>query len=119
MTLLPGSFPCRILVSHIEVNILHPLLRCTLPTHGSRLIPPGTITAAQFIRAPSYVEFTGRFDQTKLNIREGDAGGELDSGGQDARGNPIGGIAYSTNLPSMTGTLSQSRMWHLFLGACT
>ena len=90
--------------------------RCTQPTHGSRPIPPGTITGAQFIQAPSYIAFTGHFDQTKLNIRAGDAGGELDSGGQDARGNPMGGIAYSINMPSRKGTISQARMWHLFIG---
>lgn len=60
---------------------------------------------------------TGHIDQTKINIRANDDGGELDSGGQDERGNPIGALAYSNTLPSAHGGAeTQSRTWHIFLG---
>lgn len=85
---------------------------CTQTGHGARLIPAGTITGAQFIRTPSYIEVTGIIKQTNINVPDGDGGGELDSGGQDDRGNPIGGVAYSTDLPASQGTLTQSRVWH-------
>ncbi|KAH7098683.1 hypothetical protein BKA62DRAFT_810109 [Auriculariales sp. MPI-PUGE-AT-0066] len=85
---------------------------CTKPTHGARLIPDGTLTGVQFLRAPSYVAVTGFFNQANINIPHGHPGGELDSGGQDFRGNPIGGLAYSDNLPSSAGTITQSRTWH-------
>ncbi|KAH7100790.1 hypothetical protein BKA62DRAFT_771271 [Auriculariales sp. MPI-PUGE-AT-0066] len=92
---------------------------CTKPTHGARLIPEGTLTGIQFLRAPSYVAITGFFtgNYENINIVKGDAGGELDSGGQDLRGNPIGGLAYSENLPSTPGAMTQSRIWHEFIGA--
>ncbi|KAH7097933.1 hypothetical protein BKA62DRAFT_751048 [Auriculariales sp. MPI-PUGE-AT-0066] len=89
---------------------------CTKPTHGSRVIPAGTLTGVQFIKAPSYVEVTGFFNQVNLDIPDGDAGGELDSGGQDQRGNPIGGLAYSSSLPTTEGKMTQSSVWHLFIG---
>ncbi|EJD40734.1 hypothetical protein AURDEDRAFT_115774 [Auricularia subglabra TFB-10046 SS5] len=89
---------------------------CTQPTHGARLIPAGALTAVQFIRTPSYIAVTGRLNQELINIPHGDAGGELDSGGQDLRGNPIGGMAYSTNLPFSPGAITQSPVWHYFVG---
>ena len=90
---------------------------CTQPGHGSRLIPPGTITGAQYVRTPSYIAIVGFFDQEKLNIPANDEGGELDSGGQDMRGNPLGAMVYSNSLPSSMGQLTQSPMWHAFLGS--
>lgn len=51
-----------------------------------RSIPSGALTGVQFIRTPSYVEVTGHIDQKMINIKDGDEGGELDSGGQDNRG---------------------------------
>ncbi|EJD40736.1 hypothetical protein AURDEDRAFT_115776 [Auricularia subglabra TFB-10046 SS5] len=90
---------------------------CTQPGHGSRLIPAGAITGAQFIRTQSYIEFTGHIKQSLINVPDDDAGGELDSGGQDQRGNPIGGVAYSDNLPSTPGAITQSRVWHVFQGS--
>ncbi|KAH7097922.1 hypothetical protein BKA62DRAFT_714927 [Auriculariales sp. MPI-PUGE-AT-0066] len=89
---------------------------CTQPTHGSRVIPAGTLTGAQFIKAPSYIEVTGFINQTNINIPDGDYGGELDSGGQDQRGNPIGGLAYSSSLPTTESTMTQSVVWHMFIG---
>ncbi|KZV83513.1 hypothetical protein EXIGLDRAFT_777472 [Exidia glandulosa HHB12029] len=89
---------------------------CTKPTHGARLIPAGALTGVQFIKTPSYIAVTGRLHQEMINIIKGDAGGELDSGGQDLRGNPIGGVTYSNNLPSSPGTMTQSPVWHYFIG---
>lgn len=110
---------------------------CTKPGHGARVyaapatasfqpdpadslaprIPAGALTAVQFIRTPSYVAVTGHIDQTKINIKGDDEGGELDSGGQDQRGNAIGALAYSTSMGSSHGLPTQSRTWHAFMGS--
>ena len=57
---------------------------------------------------------TGLIDQTKLNIQDGDYGGELDSGGQDERGNPIGGQMYATAFNS---DYQQIKWWTEFIGS--
>lgn len=61
---------------------------------------------------------TGLIDQTKLNIQDADYGGELDSGGQDERGNPIGGQMYATAFNS---DYQQIKWWTEFIGSnqCT
>jgi hypothetical protein len=41
------------------------------------------LRAAQLLKAPDYVMVTGFIDQTQINIRKGDQGGELDPHGQD------------------------------------
>ena len=89
---------------------------CTNPQWGGRPIPAGAITGLQFIRTKSYIELTGFLDQTVIGVQAGDGGGELDSGGQDQRGNPIGGLVYSNSLPSSNGQIIQSRTWHYFIG---
>lgn len=42
---------------------------CTQPGHGTRVLPPGSITALQFIRTSAYVQVSGIIDQTKMNVR--------------------------------------------------
>jgi hypothetical protein len=82
-------------------------------------MPQGTLLAAQLLRATDYVVITGLLDQTKINIRQNDDGGELDPYGQDLvrsslivceyltkytqRGNPIGGLMFSTQFSSGDG----------------
>lgn len=80
-------------------------------------MPDGTITGAQLVKTENYVMITGLIQQTNINIADGDFGGELDPGGQDLvcgllslmrklthlliqRGNPIGGLMYSTAFNS-------------------
>jgi hypothetical protein len=43
----------------------------------------GTLQGLQVLNTPDYTMITGLIDQTKVNIQGSDAGGELDSGGQD------------------------------------
>ncbi|KIK54481.1 hypothetical protein GYMLUDRAFT_900013 [Collybiopsis luxurians FD-317 M1] len=95
---------------------------CTKKGHGSRLIPEGALYGVQVVQSPGYIQIVGFIDQTKLNIADGDYGGELDSGGQDGRGNPIGGLVYSNAFPSNNGDNSsyqQSRHWTYFIGGNT
>ena len=56
------------------------------PGHGTRLIPDGAITGAHFVQTPDYVQVTGVGDLTKINIPQGDEGGELDPHGADGNG---------------------------------
>lgn len=64
---------------------------CTKPRNNARIIPDGTIKSAQFLRTPSYVQVSGWWDGTKVNIANGDDGGELDPHGPTGEGNPVGG----------------------------
>ncbi|KAF5368855.1 hypothetical protein D9758_002850 [Tetrapyrgos nigripes] len=95
---------------------------CTKPGKGTRLIPKGALKGVQLVQSPGYIQIAGFIDQTMVNIADGDYGGELDSGGQDGRGNPIGGLMYTNGFPSNNGkndTFQQSRHWTLFIGGDT
>ncbi|KAF8232889.1 hypothetical protein L208DRAFT_1269688 [Tricholoma matsutake] len=99
---------------------------CTSPGHGTRLIPRGALQGVQWMRTPDYVQVVGFIDQTQLNLQSNDTGGELDPHGADFvialfdhslfRGNPIGGILYSSGF---TPNLEQVMEWHNFVGSGT
>ena len=59
---------------------------CIQAGYGTRLIPDGAITGAHFVQTPDYVQVTGVGDLTKINIPQGDEGGELDPHGADGNG---------------------------------
>jgi len=71
---------------------------CTKPGHGTRIIPSGAITGAQFLYAKDYLQVVGYIDQTKVNLAANDDGGELDPHGDDEQGNPLGGIAFTNGF---------------------
>lgn len=56
---------------------------CSKPGHGTRLIPAGALTGVQFLKTPDYIQIVGFIDQTKVNIANGDYGGEMDPHGAD------------------------------------
>jgi hypothetical protein len=87
---------------------------CTKQGHGTRLIPAGALQGVQYMITPAYRQVVGYIDQTLINLQADDFGGELDSGGQDNRGNPIGGIMYSTNITD--GQTTQIINWSNFMG---
>ncbi|KAI4524472.1 hypothetical protein K525DRAFT_235622 [Schizophyllum commune Loenen D] len=89
---------------------------CTKAGRGTRLIPEGALTGVQFMRTSAYVQVIGFIDQTKINIQEGDYGGELDPHGADLRGNPMGGLVYSTAFSSDNNAYTQMIEWHNFMG---
>ncbi|RPD54924.1 hypothetical protein L226DRAFT_82742 [Lentinus tigrinus ALCF2SS1-7] len=84
---------------------------CIKGGHGTRLIPDGAITGAHFVQTPDYVQVTGVGDLTKINIPQGDEGGELDPHGADGNGNPIGGLVFS----SAFGDVQQLHEWTNFV----
>jgi len=47
------------------------------------MIPEGALKGVQFMRTPDYVQVVGFVDQTKINIKKGDGGGEMDPHGAD------------------------------------
>lgn len=69
---------------------------CLKDGYGTRLIPDGTIAGAHFIQTPDFVQITGHGDLTKLNIPQGDAGGELDPHGADGNGASLSRTARGT-----------------------
>ncbi|GAA5900711.1 hypothetical protein JCM5296_004875 [Sporobolomyces johnsonii] len=90
---------------------------CTKNTHGTRIIPGGAITGIQFMRTKAYIQITGYIDQTTLGLTKNDTGGELDPHGADLLGNPLGGLVYSTGLPSGDNkTYTQAVEWNNFVG---
>ncbi|KAI0716994.1 hypothetical protein C8Q76DRAFT_421376 [Earliella scabrosa] len=84
---------------------------CIQGGHGTRVIPDGAIRGAHFVQTPDYVQVTGVGDLTKLNIRAGDAGGEMDPHGADGKGNPIGSLVFSNAF----GGMKQMHEWTNFI----
>nr|GAT48502.1 predicted protein [Mycena chlorophos] len=90
---------------------------CTKPGRGTRVIPAGALQGVQFMKTPDYVQVVGFIDQTLINIQAGDYGGELDPHGADLRGNPLGGLVYSTAFGTNDGNnYTQVTEWHNFMG---
>jgi len=87
----------------------------TSNTHGSRVIPPNTFTGLQVLNTSQYIQYIGFINQALVNINSTDFGGELDPGGQDENGNPIGGLVYSTAF-STGGSEQQIINWNVFIG---
>ncbi|KAF7369487.1 hypothetical protein MVEN_00278400 [Mycena venus] len=91
---------------------------CSKKGHGTRIIPAGAITSIQLIQTPSYIQIAGTLNQAYLNIGGVD-GGELDSGGQDGEGNPMGGLVYTNAFAASNGdngTYIQAQHWSFFIG---
>ncbi|KAF8171069.1 hypothetical protein K438DRAFT_1982343 [Mycena galopus ATCC 62051] len=91
---------------------------CSKKGHGTRIMPEGTITSFQMIKTPSYIQIAGTMNQNYLNVG-GTDGGELDSGGQDGEGNPMGGLVYTNAFPASNGdntTYIQAQHWSFFIG---
>ncbi|THG94956.1 hypothetical protein EW145_g8048 [Phellinidium pouzarii] len=92
---------------------------CTKPGRGTRVIPPGALQGVQYMRTPDYIQVVGFIDQTKVNIADGDYGGELDPHGADLRGNPLGGLLFSNAFNasnSDNNTFTQAIEWTNFMG---
>lgn len=89
---------------------------CTKPGHGGRLIPAGALKGVQFMKTPDYVQVVGFIDQTFINLTPDDYGGELDPHGADFRGNPLGGLLYSTAWSNGNNNYEQVIEWHNFMG---
>ncbi|KAF9459020.1 macrofage activating glycoprotein [Collybia nuda] len=71
---------------------------CTKSGRGSRTIPDGTFSGVHFVKTHNYVQVTGKGNFTRVNIRAGDDGGELDNRGADGKGNPVGGLVYGNTF---------------------
>ncbi|KAJ7226815.1 hypothetical protein GGX14DRAFT_627130, partial [Mycena pura] len=91
---------------------------CSKKGHGTRIIPAGTFSGLQIVYTPSYISVAGFIDQAAMLVA-GTDGGELDSGGQDGEGNPMGGLVYSNAFKSNNGnngTFQQAQHWSFFIG---
>ncbi|KAL5486025.1 hypothetical protein ACEPAI_7069 [Sanghuangporus weigelae] len=80
---------------------------CTSPGHGTRIIPPGAITGAQWLYARNYLQVVGFIDQTTVGLVASDAGGELDPHGADEQGNPLGGIVFTNGFGMNSASFQQ------------
>lgn len=110
-----GSPTTNSVIGNIEAETV---AYCTKAGHGTRLIPPGALTAVQFIKTPGYIQVTGLFNQSTIGLTPDDAGGELDPHGADLAGNPLGGLVFSNNLPTLKDnkTIVQVNNWNNFIG---
>ncbi|KAL0571285.1 hypothetical protein V5O48_010676 [Marasmius crinis-equi] len=88
---------------------------CTKPDYGTRLIPRGALQGVQFMKTPDYIQVVGFIDQTQINMKGDDFGGEMDPHGADLRGNPMGGVLYSKAWAG-DGKFKQVIEWHNFMG---
>ena len=68
------------------------------------------------MKTPDYVQVVGFIDQRFINLSPDDYGGELDPHGADFRGNPLGGLFYSTAWSSDKTTYQQVIEWNNFMG---
>lgn len=84
---------------------------CTKAGHGTRLIPPKTLTGVHWQWTEKFVQITGTGKFTQMNIPAGDEGGELDPHGADGNGNPIGGLILS----NIGGKTFQFKEWTQFI----
>ncbi|GAA6028742.1 hypothetical protein JCM8097_007372 [Rhodosporidiobolus ruineniae] len=80
---------------------------CTATGHGARVMPAGTIQSAHYLETPHYIQITGTGDFTKINVKAGDQGGELDPHGATGLGNPIGSLVFANGV--------QMHEWHSFI----
>ncbi|OWZ54924.1 hypothetical protein C368_03154 [Cryptococcus neoformans 125.91] len=91
---------------------------CLKNGYGTRVIPPGAITGAHFVKVQSakisYVQVTGVGDLTKLLIPAGDDGGELDPHSWTGLGNPQGGLVFTN---AFSGSYEQTHEWTSFMSA--
>ncbi|KAH8829730.1 hypothetical protein DL96DRAFT_1706579 [Flagelloscypha sp. PMI_526] len=92
---------------------------CTKPGRGTRLIPNGALQGVQFMKTSDYIQVVGFIDQSQINIKSDDPGGELDPHGADLRGNPMGGLAFSTAWTGKNDSYTQVIEWHNFMGGNT
>ncbi|KAF8515576.1 hypothetical protein JB92DRAFT_3155157 [Gautieria morchelliformis] len=91
----------------IGVSEAYEVAWCTKPGHGSRLIPPGAITGAQWLYAKNYLQVVGFIDQSMVNLDPTDMGGELDPHGADEQGNPLGGIVFTNGFGQSASSFAQ------------
>ncbi|KAG6898700.1 hypothetical protein C0993_005030 [Termitomyces sp. T159_Od127] len=86
---------------------------CTQPRNNARVIPDGTMTGVSFLKTDAYIQVYGYGDFTRLNIPNGDFGGELDPHGAFGSGNPIGGNVTSNITGSDQNYADAAQMcWH-------
>jgi hypothetical protein len=111
-----GSPTANGLIGNVEAAVV---AYCSQAGHGTRIMPAGTITGAQFMKTSAYIQVTGRFNQNGIGLATNDTGGELDPHGADLAGNPLGGLVYSNSLPSLANnnSLVQAVEWNNFVGS--
>ncbi|KAJ6632185.1 hypothetical protein B0H10DRAFT_1770936 [Mycena sp. CBHHK59/15] len=85
---------------------------CTKARNNARVIPDGTITGVSFLKTDFYVQIYGYGDFTKLNIPNGDYGGELDPHGATGAGNPIGGNVTTNVVDGVDEPIAE---WMLYI----
>lgn len=94
---------------------------CTTKKFGTRLIPADALLGVQVTRTPGYIQAVGHIDQSGIGLQPNDTGGEEDPHGADQRGNPLGGLMYSSafNTGGAAGnsTYTQVIEWSYFVGS--
>ena len=79
---------------------------CTNPQNGTRPMPDGFIKTAHFRRTQEYLQISGTYNPSVMNLGTNDCGGEYDSEGAEGIGNPAG------------VTMRNGSYFTQFLGAC-
>jgi hypothetical protein len=109
-----GSPDASGLIGNVEAKVV---AYCTKPYHGTRVIPPGSISGLQWTKTSGYIQVVGYIKNAGLGLDPSDQGGELDPHGADLQGNPLGGVVYSNGTTDSDGhTLTQVYNWNTFVG---
>ncbi|CAO1637360.1 unnamed protein product [Jaminaea pallidilutea] len=90
---------------------------CLRSGYGTRLIPNGAIKQAHFVKTPDFLQVTGSGDFTKMHVKSGDEGGELDPHGATGAGNPPGGLVFTKSAPGKNAQWTQMHEWSSFMSA--
>ncbi|KIJ94512.1 hypothetical protein K443DRAFT_683675 [Laccaria amethystina LaAM-08-1] len=102
------------LIGNVEAKVV---AYCTKPYHGTRVIPPGSITGLQWTKTSAYIQVVGFISNAGIGLDPTDQGGELDPHGADLQGNPLGGVVFSNGTTDSDGTtLTQVYNWNTFVG---
>ncbi|KIM89738.1 hypothetical protein PILCRDRAFT_194685 [Piloderma croceum F 1598] len=104
------------LIGNVEAAVV---AYCSKSGHGTRVMPEGTLTGVQFMKTSAYIQITGHLNQTGVGLASNDTGGELDPHGADLAGNPLGGLVYSSGLPTAKDNTTeiQAISWNNFVGS--
>jgi len=71
------------------------------------------------MKTSAYIQITGHLNQTGVGLASNDTGGELDPHGADLAGNPLGGLVYSSGLPTAKDNSTEIQVisWNNFVGS--
>ncbi|KAM0786022.1 hypothetical protein ACM66B_006837 [Microbotryomycetes sp. NB124-2] len=85
--------------------------------NDTRPMPDYFIKSAHVRRTPDYIQVSGEYQWTRLNLNPADCGGEYDNHGPSGKGNPVGADVMAAFQPNSNAT-TLAHDFAQFLGHC-